>query len=187
MVFENSNEATLILTVEPWGHRHEVPHLAEAGIRYAVTEGSEDRSYSSVSGLEIDFWCNADSYEIDIVSPSAKDRLLWEICVLGGWCGGIVDGEPCHVLDLLPESGTVTAEEFATLAVRADGEPASEPSNESASALAREQVHRAFRRPVGGRRAAPSRELEGLSTTPDRSVREVWKPGVAVLASGYAP
>ena len=130
MVFENRNEATLILTVGPWEHRHEVPHLAEAGIRYAVTEGSEDRSYSSVSELGIEFWCNADSYEIDIVLPSPKDRLLWEICVLGGWCGGLVDGEPCHVQDLVPKTGIVTAEEFAQLTVKADGWPRSAPPKE---------------------------------------------------------
>jgi len=130
MVFENRNEATLILTVRPWEHRHEVPHLAAAGIRYAVTEGLEDRSHSSVSELEIDFWCNADSYEIDIVHPSPTDRLLWEICLKGGWCGGLVEGEPTHVLDLLPASGDVTAEEFATLTMRADGWPSSEPLEE---------------------------------------------------------
>ena len=128
--FQNYNKAPLVLLVEPWGQRHEVPHLATAGIRYAVPEGTEDRCYSLVSGQEIRVWCNANSYEIDIVCPLPCERLMWDICVRGGWCGGIVDGEATTVYDLLPASGTVTARLFAELTVRADGWPASEPLRE---------------------------------------------------------
>lgn len=125
--FENRHEAPLILVVEPWGEKHEIPHLSTAGIRYVLKEGDEDRSYCGVYEGQIDFWCNADSYEIDIVHPSAFDRLLWDTCANGGWCGGLVDGKPTHVTDLLPETGTITAQEFARLAIRADGWPESEP------------------------------------------------------------
>ena len=128
--FENRRETPLVLVIEPWGEKHEIPHLSTAGVRYALKDGAEDRSYSVVSDNQIDFWCNADSYEIEIVHPSAYDRLSWDICVNGGWCGGIVDGKPTRVDDLLPEVGTVTAEEFAKLTARADGWPESKPVDE---------------------------------------------------------
>jgi hypothetical protein len=125
--FENRNETPLVLLIEPWGERHEVPHLARAGIRYTLSEGTEDRCYTAVSKQEIEVWCNGDSYEIDIVPALPSDKLMWEICVRGGWCGGIVEGKPTRVVDLIPASGTVTAEDYAKMTLHADGWPASEP------------------------------------------------------------
>ena len=127
VAFHNRRKAPLVLVVEPSGEKHEIPHRSTAGIRYALQEGAEDRSYCDVSEGQIDFWCNADGYEIEVVHPSARDNLLWDICVIGGWCGGIVDGKPTHVEDLVPRTGTVTAQEFARLAVRADGWPDAVP------------------------------------------------------------
>lgn len=128
--FQNRYETPLVLTIEPWGDQHEVPHLGRAGIRYSLRDGAEDRCFSDVSPHLIEFWCNADSYEIDVVPPSPSDLLMWEICVQGGWCGGIVDGQPTSVRDLIPTSGTVTAQDFAKLTVKADGWPSSEPPKE---------------------------------------------------------
>lgn len=127
--FENRKPVPLTLVVEPWGDRFEIPHLGEAGIRYALKAGEEDRSTSVVGEDEIQFWCNAERYEVDVVEPSPADRLLWAICVRLGFCGGIVEGEPCFVEDLLPETGPVGAAQFALLAIRADG--ASEPEADS--------------------------------------------------------
>jgi hypothetical protein len=31
--FKNRNETPLVLSVEPWGDKHEIPHLATAGMR----------------------------------------------------------------------------------------------------------------------------------------------------------
>ena len=126
MEFENRREAPLVLVVEPWGDRHEIPHLSSAAIQYVLKEGAEDRCFSTVSDIGIDFWCNAESYQIEIVHPPACDRLSWDICVNGGWCGGIVDGKPTRVDDLLPATGSLSAEEFARLVIRADGWPESE-------------------------------------------------------------
>ncbi len=120
----------MVLTVEPRGETYKVPHLAVAGIRYELKDGAEDRCYASVSEFAVEFWCNADAYEIDIIHPSAFDRLSWDICVNGGWCGGIVDGKPTTVDELLPQTGKIRARTFAELAMRADGWPDDEPLDE---------------------------------------------------------
>jgi len=125
--FHNSRKAPLALVVNPSGERHEIPYRSTAGIRYASPEGAEDRSYCEMSDGQLDFWCSAAGYEIEIVHPSATDNLLWDICVEGGWCGSTVDGKPTHVVDLIAEAGTVTAQEFARLAIKADNWPDAEP------------------------------------------------------------
>lgn len=62
-------------------------------------------------------------------SDTAFDALMHEICVERGWCGGIVDGQPLHVTDLLPESGTVTAQQFAEWVFAADDvDPKEDPA-----------------------------------------------------------
>eukprot|EP01035_Chromulina_nebulosa_P029732 gene29732-39431_t len=71
-----------------------------------------------------------DRCEVEVVDATKFDRLSWDMCVNGGWCGGIVDGKPTRVDDLIPESGTISAEDFAKLAMRADGWPESEPFEE---------------------------------------------------------
>jgi hypothetical protein len=128
--FENNNQADLTLTVQPWNEMHTVPHRAIAGIRYALSAGAEDRSFVDVTDRAIEFWCNADSYEIEITYPSNFENLLWEICVVGGWCGDIVDGNPTHVCDLIPQTGEVTSRQFAELVMRADGWPDDQPLND---------------------------------------------------------
>tara|TARA_B100000678_G_scaffold283477_1_gene283670 strand:- start:313 stop:825 length:513 start_codon:yes stop_codon:yes gene_type:complete len=128
--FENRYEAEMVLTVEPGCKTYKVPHLTEVGIRYSIGEGDEDRSYVSLSEGKAEFWCNAESCEIDIVPPTDFERLTWEICVGAGWCGGIVDGKPTHVYDLLPRTGTIDARTFAELAMRADGWPDDDPLEE---------------------------------------------------------
>ncbi len=127
MQFENRKQTSLTLVIEPWGERHDIPHLATAGVRYVLNDGAEDRCSSVVSDDLIEFWCNADSYEVEVVAPSPFERLSWDICVNGGWCGGLVDDKPTSVSDLLPASGIVTAQAFASLAVRADGWPKGDP------------------------------------------------------------
>lgn len=124
--FFNNNEGTLTLTIQPWGDEHQVPHLARAGIRYSPDDAAEDRCCFIANGAAIEFWCNAATYEIEIVRASAFDRLSWDICVTGGWCGGIVAGKPTTVHDLLPQVGEVNAREFAELVMRADDDEVSD-------------------------------------------------------------
>ena len=38
-----------------------------------------------------------------------------------GWCGGIVNDQPFHVGDLIPERGPVTAEQFTDWLFQANG------------------------------------------------------------------
>ena len=52
---------------------------------------------------------------------AAYDKLLEEVCVLLGFCGSVVDGQPLHVDQLLPESGVLTSEEFADALFKAEG------------------------------------------------------------------
>ncbi|CAH0353714.1 hypothetical protein [Sphingobium sp. CECT 9361] len=49
------------------------------------------------------------------------DALMHEVCVERGWCGAIVNDRPMHVTDFLPESGTVTADQFVGWLFDADG------------------------------------------------------------------
>ena len=125
--FENRNEADLVLTVSPGGTEHTIPFLARAGVRYVLKEGELDRSATSLRDQAIDFWCNADAVEVDIVYPSLFDQLSWDLWVKGGWCGGIVDGRRTTVSDLIPASGTLEALEFFRLVIRAEGWPEDAP------------------------------------------------------------
>ena len=60
---------------------------------------------------------------------SGYDALMHEVCVERGWCGGIVDGRPSHVDDLIPERGPVTADQFIDWLFMADGmDPHAEPT-----------------------------------------------------------
>ncbi len=52
---------------------------------------------------------------------SAFDSLMHEVCVEHGWCGGVVDGQPKHVTDFLPESGPVCADDFVDWLFLAEG------------------------------------------------------------------
>lgn len=47
--------------------------------------------------------------------------LINEVCVGLGFCGGVVDGEPRHVDDYIPEAGPVTVDEFITWLLMAEG------------------------------------------------------------------
>jgi hypothetical protein len=57
------------------------------------------------------------------------NTLMHDVCVERGWCGGIVNGDPCHVDDLIPESGPASAEQFVEWLFQAEGlDPSSEPA-----------------------------------------------------------
>jgi hypothetical protein len=53
--------------------------------------------------------------------PNAFDGMMHQFCAKLGWCGAMRDGKPLHVSDFVPETGPVTADEFARWLVMADG------------------------------------------------------------------
>jgi hypothetical protein len=53
--------------------------------------------------------------------PNAFDGMMHEFCVGLGWCGCVKDGKPSHVTDFIPETGPVSAGEFARWLIMADG------------------------------------------------------------------
>jgi hypothetical protein len=53
--------------------------------------------------------------------PNAFDGMMHEFCEKLGWCGCVKDGKPLHVSDFIPETGPVSAEDFARWLISADG------------------------------------------------------------------
>ena len=53
--------------------------------------------------------------------PTKFDGMMHDVCVGMGFCGGVVDGEPRHVVDYIPASGVVTADQFASWVLEAEG------------------------------------------------------------------
>jgi hypothetical protein len=47
--------------------------------------------------------------------------MMHEFCVRLGWCGCIKDGKPLHVTDFIPQTGPVSADQFARWLIMADG------------------------------------------------------------------
>jgi hypothetical protein len=115
-VFVNTQEVPVTFIVEPDDEQHEVPPLAKIGVRYSFGQGVIDRTFVHVGERTVWLWCDAEIREIEIVSPTPFDLLLWDICVNGGCCGG----SAMHVTDLLPQKGTITAAEFAKLVIQAE-------------------------------------------------------------------
>lgn len=62
--------------------------------------------------------------------PNAFDGMMHEFCAGLGWCGCVKDGKPLHVTDFIPETGSVSADEFAKWLIMADGLDADEHSVE---------------------------------------------------------
>jgi len=60
------------------------------------------------------------------------DALMEEVCVGWGYCGSLVNGKLLHVSMFIPESGPVTADQFASWLFQADGvASAAEPGRSS--------------------------------------------------------
>ncbi len=76
---------------------------------------------------------------------AAYDNLMEEVCVRLGFCGAVVDGQPLHVDQFLPESGVLTSEEFADALFKAEGW---DPDGSEAKTF-RSSVREAFVRHMG--------------------------------------
>jgi hypothetical protein len=62
--------------------------------------------------------------------PNAVDGMLHEFCVRYGWCGCVKGGKPLHITDFIPETGPVSADQFARWLIMADGLDPDEPTSE---------------------------------------------------------
>ncbi|WP_137864532.1 MULTISPECIES: hypothetical protein [unclassified Sphingomonas] len=116
-VFENGSEEPVTFILDPGDVHHELPPLARIGVRYSFGLGLVDRTFADIGERTIRFWCEGEMRDVEVVQPNAFDLLLWDICVKGGCCGGPAS----HVTDLLPSNGIVTAAEFASLVIQAEG------------------------------------------------------------------
>ncbi|MBY8821881.1 hypothetical protein [Sphingomonas colocasiae] len=164
-LFENRNSDPLILRIDPAEQDYEIPPLATLGVRYTLREGTEERSHASMSGNRIFFWCDSD-HEVDLVLPCPADRLLHDLCVVEGCCGHYFDDEDVyrHVTHLLPKTGTVTAEEFAMLALQAEGDT----PDRKGYAAGFERIKALFLHHMGAP-AVPAEQLEGNYAQPFES------------------
>ena len=55
--------------------------------------------------------------------PNKFDGMLHEFCVKLGWCGSLKDGKQLQVSDFIPETGSVSADEFVRWLIVAEGLP----------------------------------------------------------------
>jgi hypothetical protein len=62
--------------------------------------------------------------------PNAFDGMLYEFCVALGWCGCVKDGKRLHITDFIPETGPVSADQFARWLIMADGLDPAQPTSE---------------------------------------------------------
>ena len=69
--------------------------------------------------------------------PNVFDGMLDEVCVKLGWCGCVKNGKPLHVTDFIPETGPVSADQFARWLIMADGLDTDQPTSEI-----RRSIHR---------------------------------------------
>ena len=76
----------------------------------------------------------------------AYEKLLEEVCVRLGFCGSVVEGQPLHVDQFLPQSGVLTNEAFADALFKAEGW---DPAGSEAQNF-RSSVREAFVRHMGG-------------------------------------
>lgn len=63
-----------------------------------------------------------------MTTKTGFDTLMHQVCVGWGHCGSLQAGKYSHVTDFIPDSGTVTATQFAEWVLLAEGEADAPPS-----------------------------------------------------------
>ena len=53
--------------------------------------------------------------------PNKFDVMMNDYCSNKGWCGGYVDGQALHVSQFIPEEGQISADQFVTWLMVAEG------------------------------------------------------------------
>ena len=55
--------------------------------------------------------------------PTKFDGMMHDVCVGLGFCGDVIDGTLRHIVDYIPESGSVSADQFSSWVLAAEGMP----------------------------------------------------------------
>jgi hypothetical protein len=87
--------------------RHWIPQLKAVFVEHMgaeVVDATNLRSQENVKGRR----------------RNAFDVMMYEFCVRLGWCGGVKDGKPLHITHYIPETGPVSADEFARWLILAE-------------------------------------------------------------------
>lgn len=92
---------------------------------------------------------------------AAYDKLLEEVCIRFGFCGSVVDGQPLHVDQFLPQTGILTDQKFADALFKAEGW---DPDGSEAKTF-RVSVREAFVRHMGGAQIDAGQRLSLPSST----------------------
>lgn len=72
-------------------------------------------------------WASRLVQQQSMTEKSGFDALMHQVCVDWGLCGSVIEGKYVHVTDLIPQSGMVTASQFAEWVLMADGESDAPP------------------------------------------------------------
>lgn len=64
--FSNELDRPLEFVVEPWAAAETIPPGARFAIHYPAPLGREDTSYAEYQAGMIRFWCEGETYEIDV-------------------------------------------------------------------------------------------------------------------------
>ncbi len=57
----------------------------------------------------------------DMTRPNRFDGMMNEFCAGMGWCGGVRDGRRWRVTDFIPDAGFVSADDFVSWLILAEG------------------------------------------------------------------
>ncbi|WP_260482613.1 hypothetical protein [Sphingomicrobium flavum] len=123
LIFENSEDEDLKFRIQPSDRDFVIPPLGRLGLRFSrkSDEQQTDRHHIDWSRHGLSIWCDDQDLEIDIVAPTAFERVSWLVCVAYGWCGSFFDGKMQKAEDYLPKTGVVTAQDYQAAVFKAEG------------------------------------------------------------------
>ena len=56
-----------------------------------------------------------------MAKPTTFDGMMYDYCVNKGWCGSVIDGKASHISMFIPKQGLVSADQFVTWLMKAEG------------------------------------------------------------------
>lgn len=64
--FSNETRKSVKLVVEPWASTEVIPAGSKFAVHYPAPTGREDTSYTEIQDGLVRFWCEGETYEVDI-------------------------------------------------------------------------------------------------------------------------